>query len=197
MGVDIASAPVGGTTTRAMRRALAAATRDATRRGADATRARRASASRARDGEGFWRRSDDDGGFHDAMPRAPTWSTTALAGDEREREDDDARDDELGRAAALAATGMGEGRAREAFARDVAGALRFARALERVRADGVERMWTTAHGDGLRMRFDGVARVDGEAGEREAAAAPRERLLREAKYARGEYYVAPRSRAVE
>ena len=100
------------------------------------------------------------------MPRAPTWSTAALAGDEREREDDDARDDELGRAAALAATGMGEGRAREAFARDVAGALRFARALERVRADGVERMWTTAHGDGLRMRFDGVARVDGEAGER-------------------------------
>ena len=133
-----------------------------------------------------------------AMPRAPTWSTAALAGDDEEDDDgEDARDAELRRAAALGATGMGEGEAREAFARDVAGALRFARALERVRADGVERMWTTAHGDGLRMRFDGVARGGGEAGEREAAAAPRERLLREAKYARGEYYVAPRSRAVE
>jgi len=183
-----------------MRRALAAATRDAARLEARMTRARRGAASSARDGEGFWRRAndDDDDGFHDAMPRAPTWSTAALAGDDEEDDDgEDARDAELRRAAALGATGMGEGEAREAFARDVAGALRFARALERARVDGVERMWTTAHEDGLRMRFDGVARGGGEAGEREAAAAPRERLLREAKYARGEHYVAPRSRAVE
>ena len=94
------------------------------------------------------------------MPRAPTWSTAALAGDDEE--DDDGR----GRARrrnwdARRRWGRREwarDAAREAFARDVAGALRFARALERVRADGVERMWTTAHGDGLRMRFDGVAR---------------------------------------
>lgn len=149
------------------------------------------------DGEGFWCCVDDDGGFYDVMLCVLMWLMVVFVGDECECEDDDVCDDELGCVVVLVVMGMGEGCVREVFARDVAGALRFAWALECVCVDGVERMWMMVYGDGLRMWFDGVVWVDGEVGEWEVVAVSRERLLREAKYARGEYYVVLRSCVVE
>ena len=145
------------------------------------------------DDETPWRRRAE---HHEATPRAPTWSTTALGDSNATRTKEPIDRVELENVARLANVRIDDV---DATLEDVNGILRFVEALDGADVAGVAPMWS-AHdaADGLRMRFDAAARraeAGGEAGERELAALPRERALREAKYARDgdEFFIAPNS----
>lgn len=144
------------------------------------------------DDEKPWRRRAE---HHEATPRAPTWSTTALGANATGTKEPIDRV-ELENVARLANVRIDDV---DATLEDVNGILQFVEALDGADVAGVAPMWS-AHdaADGLRMRFDAAARraeAGGEAGERELAALPRERVLREAKYARDgdEFFIAPNS----
>ena len=151
----------------------------------------------ARDDEHPWRRRAT---HHASTPSRASWSTTSMTTDARDGRPVIARG-ELDAVARLANLRPPE--EDESFARDVEEILRFAGRLDaatEARDDEDARpMWTTREtseggGDGLRMRVDAAARVNGEVGERETARAERERLLGEAAFGTREFrYVAPRS----
>ena len=150
------------------------------------------------DDEDPWRRRAT---HHASTPSRASWSTTSMTTDARDGRNVIARG-ELDAVARLANLRPPE-EEEEGFARDVEEIVRAAGRLDaaaEARDDEDARpMWTTREtseggGDGLRMRVDAAARVNGEVGERETARAERERLLGEAAFGTREFrYVAPRS----
>ncbi|CEF99647.1 unnamed product [Ostreococcus tauri] len=150
-------------------------------------------AARASGAEASWARAS----AHGTMRTTAAWSveeTTTTRASTRAR----ANEGETMRAIALAGLeAPSDADERAVFVRDVEEILEMcARLDEAEEAETAEAMWTTREtnavtGEGLRMRFDASARVGAGTGETELASVDRGRLLREAKYSAGEFYVSP------